>query len=236
MFGVNGDLPNPRLAAIIGGTMTSGGEAVTANVHCLVIPCHDEAQRLDASAFQAFIDACPDARLLFVDDGSRDQTLSVLERIREAGHGRVDLLHLERNHGKAEAIRLGLRRAMETELAFVGFWDADLATPLSACAAFIDVLRERPAVDVAMGSRVAMLGRTIERRAFRHYSGRLFATAAAVALGVHAYDTQCGAKVFRVSPRLAKELATPFISTWAFDVEILARIYNAHIRPGRSVA
>jgi glycosyltransferase involved in cell wall biosynthesis len=210
-------------ASITGTTMNSGVRSGTARRHCLVIPCHDEASRLNASAFLAFVDTEPEARLLFVDDGSRDQTVAVLEAIRAAANGRVDVLHLEHNRGKAEAVRLGMLHALETDVDFVGFWDADLATPLSACATLVDHLRERPLLDVVMGSRVAMLGRTIERRAVRHYAGRIFATAAAITLGVPVYDTQCGAKLFRVSPRLARVLASPFVSTWAFDVEILAR-------------
>jgi hypothetical protein len=75
-----------------------------------------------------------------------------------------------------------------------------------------------------MGARVALLGTAIERRAARHYAGRLFASAASVALGVRVYDTQCGAKVFRRSDALVAATAHPFRSRWAFDVELLDRL------------
>ena len=63
-----------------------------------------------------------------------------------------------------------------------------------------------------------------ERRALRHYLGRIFATVAANILRTPFYDTQCGAKLFRVTPMLESALAAPFVSRWAFDVELLGRL------------
>jgi dolichyl-phosphate beta-glucosyltransferase len=74
------------------------------------------------------------------------------------------------------------------------------------------------------GSRVARLGSSIERNAWRHYLGRAYATVASIALGITVYDTQCGAKVFRVNETLVAALAEPFRSSWAFDVELLGRL------------
>ena len=71
---------------------------------------------------------------------------------------------------------------------------------------------------------MARLGADIERPTVRHYGGRVFGTAASLALRMTVYDTQCGAKVFRVSDTLRAALATPFQSRWAFDVELLDRL------------
>jgi dolichyl-phosphate beta-glucosyltransferase len=45
-------------------------------------------------------------------------------------------------------------------------------------------------------------------------------------LKINVYDTQCGAKVFRVSENLVRALSEPFLSRWAFDVELIGRLLN----------
>ena len=65
------------------------------------------------------------------------------------------------------------------------------------------------------------LGRTIRRHAWRHAFGRAAATAVALALGAPVYDTQCGAKLLRVTAEVPRLLATPFRTRWLFDVEAL---------------
>ena len=72
-----------------------------------------------------------------------------------------------------------------------------------------------------------MMGTDIRRSAVRHYTGRLFATAGSLVLGVPVYDTQCGAKAFRVTDALRAALAEPFVSRWAFDVEVLGRLLRS---------
>jgi glycosyltransferase involved in cell wall biosynthesis len=188
----------------------------------VVVPCYNEASRLDVNAFAGFA-AHTDIRLLFVDDGSTDKTLELLRSLENAHPTQIGVLSLRTNVGKAEAVRVGLLEACRSRPTYVGFWDADLATPLEDIKVFEQLLDSRPDIEMVFGSRVNLLGRSVHRKLARHYIGRVFATAAAFVLGIGIYDTQCGAKMFRVSDRFVQQLQEPFVGGWIFDVEMIAR-------------
>jgi len=147
-------------------------------------------------------------------------------------HGdEVGLITLPHNVGKAEAVRVGLLASIDRGGTLVGYLDADLATPGAEMLRLIDMATEQPHRTAVLGSRVALLGHTVLRRPARHYLGRLYATAASLALGVAVYDTQCGAKVFRVGVPLQLALAEPFHDPWSFDVELLGRLLASPGQP-----
>ena len=190
----------------------------------IVVPCYNEAHRLPSEKFVEFLHEGHDVDFLFVNDGSTDNTLKVLEELQRVCGSAVIVLDKKVNAGKAEAVRDGMLRAIELgRSSFVGFWDADLATPLSAISSLRQELIQNTQLQMVFGSRVRLLGRHVHRRALRHYLGRVFATVVSIMLRLPIYDTQCGAKIFRVTPQLAHVLRRPFISRWVFDVEILAR-------------
>jgi dolichyl-phosphate beta-glucosyltransferase len=190
----------------------------------LVVPCFNEEARFDQAAFEQFFEASSGVDIILVNDGSTDGTWGVLESLRAKHPPRVRTLDLRVNQGKAEAVRQGMLLAMQDpRVAYAGFWDADLATPLDEVDAFIAAFRRQPDVDIILGARVGLLGRRINRRSSRHYFGRIFATAASVVLSLPVYDTQCGAKLFRNNPACRALFSTPFGSRWIFDVELMAR-------------
>jgi dolichyl-phosphate beta-glucosyltransferase len=218
-------------------------------VATIVVPCFDEARRLDLDAFRGFSETHPAYRFVLVNDGSRDGTLRLLQRLADESLS-FTVLDLARNRGKAEAVRAGLLAALDathatdgsaeinathapdTRPPFVGYLDADLSTPLSALPELLDVARAHDRFDVVMGARVQLLGRQIQRNPLRHYAGRIFATFASILLRMPVYDTQCGAKILRVRPSLEAALAVPFTSGWVFDVELLLRLAHERDRLG----
>lgn len=189
----------------------------------VVVPCYNEAVRLPREDYASFISQHEAYRFLFVDDGSTDATLQVLEALRQRCPGRMEVLKLEKNGGKAEAVRRGFLKGMESAPEYLAFWDADLATPLAVLPSLMEVFRVRPAMEMVFGSRVKLLGHDIRRRPVRHYLGRVFATFASWVLRLPVYDTQCGAKIFKSGDTLRRMFETPFLSRWIFDVELIAR-------------
>lgn len=183
----------------------------------LVVPCYNEERRLDLEQLGAL--AAAGICLVLVDDGSSDGTAAVLRTFVEAHAGVV--LSMPNNMGKAEAVRRGLLQAIEAGASVVGYADADFATPATE---IVRLLGTASPADVIIGARVALAGRVIERRTSRHYVGRVIATVVSAATGLSVYDTQCGAKFFRVNTALCQALAIPFSTRWLFDVELLLRV------------
>jgi dolichyl-phosphate beta-glucosyltransferase len=193
---------------------------------CVVIPCFNEERRLGGDEILDFLHHHQNVTICFVDDGSSDGTLARIDAIKERAPKAVMALSLPVNRGKAEAVRRGvLYVATLNRFALIGYWDADMSTPLTELTAIIGVFEANPSCTLAMGSRVRRLGANIHRSAVRHYLGRVFSTAASLLLNLPVYDSQCGAKVVRADlvPVLFQD---SFLTKWLFDVEILARLRN----------
>jgi len=189
----------------------------------LIIPCYNEELRLSIQHYENFIIHNPNYTLFFVDDGSTDQTLSILRQFSAQYLDKIVVLSLETNSGKAEAVRQGVQKALSHQnYDYLGYWDADLATPLSEVHRFEKVIQEESSW-VVLGSRVVRAGSHIKRIWYRHILGRLFATIVGVTIGLPIYDTQCGAKFFKRD--IAKLIFnTKFISNYLFDIELFLRL------------
>jgi dolichyl-phosphate beta-glucosyltransferase len=203
----------------------SHGRAVVSTA--LVLPCYNEAARLDVEALQALFGSALE-RVVFVDDGSTDETAIVLGALAAEQSSPCSVLQLPINVGKGEAVRQGLRMAMEGGASVVGFADSDLATPVAEVLRLAMLMDALPDLGALLGSRVKLAGRLVERRAARHYLGRVIATYIDTRTGLSVYDTQCGVKFFRVTPELRAAVAEPFATRWLFDVELLRRLSLAH--------
>lgn len=196
---------------------------------CIVIPCYNEYNRLDEKSFLDFIyENNNEFDLLFVNDGSKDNTLQKLNEIASHYPSNIYCLNLEKNQGKAEAVRQGVIYANnKSKYSFIAYFDADLATPLSELLLMRKILVEKKNLRMIFASRVKRFGATVERKRIRHLFGKVLCTCASVILNLPVYDTQCGAKIISTS-LIAAAFNEKFTTKWLFDIEILARLRNTY--------
>ncbi len=216
---------------------------------CVIIPCYNEANRLDIEKIQHYLIENTSVEIVFANDGSTDNTVEVLTNFRNSltdntVKKRVHILDFKLNSGKAEVVRKGMLFAGDTDYyqslnldagiqsdnsincEYYGFWDADLATPLTELNWFYHFIESGESYWLLMGSRVARLGSNINRTFFRHYTGRIFATFISMGLKWKVHDSQCGAKLLQ--KEFVPIFREPFKTKWLFDVEILLRFKSLH--------
>ena len=107
---------------------------------------------------------------------------------------------------------------------WVGYLDADLATPLSEFKELVRIGANDQTLHAVLGSRLPLSGRRIERDWKRRIASRIFALATFTLFRLNIKDTQCGAKLFRRGPWLSSVCQQPFGDRWLFDVELLVRM------------
>jgi glycosyltransferase involved in cell wall biosynthesis len=172
----------------------------------------------------------PQTSWIFVNDGSTDETQKTLTEI--AKNPNSEVVELTINSGKAEAVRQGLLRALQTKdqtqpPRWVGFIDADTSFSPREIPRFLKLAtaleQDQPTVEAIWAARVTLLGRDIQRTAYRHYVGRILATLMNSAVPQLPYDSQAGFKLFKANPKLTQLLSQPFKTRWLFDVELLQR-------------
>lgn len=190
----------------------------------IIIPCYNEALRFPVNRFVSFIKKNFAASIYFVNDGSSDNTDSVLEDLRIKFPKHINVINQEKNEGKAAAVRLGINSALKNnKFDRFAFLDADLSTSIEECL----LLSEKVTKETffVFGSRIKKLDNNIQRKAYRFIIGRVIATFISKMLRLPIYDSQCGCKIF------SREWATlifseAFLTRWLFDVEIFYRLIN----------
>jgi glycosyltransferase involved in cell wall biosynthesis len=188
----------------------------------IVIPCYNEEKGISNSEYSNFLKNNPQVLICFVNDGSKDNTIGVLNVLKTKHESQIHILSLEKNSGKAEAVRAGIKYCnAHFQHQYIGYLDADLATTLEE---FIDLRNYlQGEIVFSFGSRIRKIGSTIVRENSRFLIGRVVATFISNILDIKVYDTQCGSKLFTraISEQLFEK---KFISRWLFDVELFYRM------------
>jgi len=190
----------------------------------VVIPCYNEEERLLSDEFLHFVEENSGYHLCFVNDGSKDNTLEVLNNIRKGREDYITVYDCEKNGGKAEAVRLGmLHMAKKEDLDFIGFLDADLSTDLADFDDLVKTMEENPEFKIVSGSRISRMGANITKESARKIISLTINFIIRKILSMDFKDTQCGAKIFRKDV-INIAFDKKFVTQWIFDVEIFKRM------------
>lgn len=191
-------MPQSRYSVVSPSLWRGAGESKITQLHTepylsIVIPCYNEERRLPGTlgkvtSYLQARDYC--AEIIVVDDGSTDNTASVVEPLAAA----TPIIHLIRNEhrGKAFAVRTGMLAAAGQ---FVLFSDADGATPIEEADKLLPLLAE--GYDVAIASREGEQAKRMDEPWHRHLMGRVFNWIVQLLAVPGIQDTQCGFKAFR---------------------------------------
>ena len=184
----------------------------------IVIPAKNEANRLPRTL--EHILSCMreknwDAEIIVVNDGSTDETSSVIRQFANANSSVVQIDNLV-NAGKGSAIRDGILRASGD---IVVFTDADDSTPIEEAQKLIQGIVD--GADIVIGSRwVDPNLQTTPQPWYRRLNGRIYNLTLRTLLGLDLTDTQNGFKAF--TRKAAKSaFAIQRIPGWGFDAESL---------------
>ncbi|MCK8521329.1 glycosyltransferase family 2 protein [Aquimarina sp. D1M17] len=190
----------------------------------IIVPCYNEEKRLNADAFINFINKKNNYHLCFVNDGSKDNTISVLRQIQNTNPEKVSVIDIKKNVGKAAAVRAGARYLHSRgDIKFVGFIDADLSTDFDDFDGLLKTLKTNRKLSMVFGSRAKNASTGIQKDGMRAFFSKIIKMLVFFILRLPIEDTQCGAKVFRAElvPVLFKR---NFFSRWLFDIEMFLRM------------
>lgn len=181
----------------------------------IIIPAHNEANRLPNSLEQVFNfleKQSFTAEVLVVENGSSDETLNIAQRFAEQ-HANMRVLQSDR--GKGAAVKRGF---LEAQGDYRFMCDADLSMPIEELSKFIP-----PAInnfDIAIASREAKGAVRYNEPRYRHLGGRVINFLIQLFILPGLNDTQCGFKCF--SAKVIEDIGKlQTLSGWSFDIELL---------------
>lgn len=185
----------------------------------IVIPAYNEADRIPTTLLdidRRLVKAAYSYEIIVVNDGSRDNTAEVVERMKKAVRN-LKLIDNAENKGKGGVVRQGMLIAGGVVRLFT---DADNSTSIDQFEKMMPLLKE--GYEVVIGSR-AVKGAVLEppEPLFRRLVGKGLNLIVQALLLRGVWDTQCGFKAF--TEEAAKKIfEAARISGWGFDVEALA--------------
>ena len=190
----------------------------------IIIPAYNEETRIIKSlniAVEYLEKQNYNYEIIAVDDGSKDNTISVLTNY----HSKVRVISLGKNLGKGAAVRKGMLSAIgEIRL----FSDADFSTPVYELEKLLNHIHS--GADICIGSRAMDRSMVKEHQPFyREFMGKTYNKIVQLLVFKGITDTQCGFKAF-TRHAVEKIFSIAKINGFSFDVEILFLAKNLGLK------
>lgn len=100
----------------------------------VVIPCYNEAKNFHYQDYANFISNNLNILICFINDGSRDNTLVILNKLKKEFPININFVSYKNNLGKGEAVRKGILYCFDKyDYEHIAYLDADLAVSLQEC-------------------------------------------------------------------------------------------------------
>ncbi|RRJ94147.1 glycosyltransferase [Flavobacterium macacae] len=193
----------------------------------IIIPCYNEEKRLQEKALLHLLEHTT-VDIFLANDGSKDNTLPIIEKFSALNSERCFVFHYPQNQGKANTVFKSVNEVLaKNEYDFIGYFDADFSTPASEITRMTKELNKNEASFI-FGSRVLLLNSNIQRKYYRHIIGRVIVTFINLKFRLGIYDTQCGAKIFS-KQTAAVAFNKEFSTSWLFDVEVFIRLRKENL-------
>ena len=182
----------------------------------IVIPAYNEEERIipTIGAIASHVSSLGVPwELLIADDGSKDDTVSMIESLELAN---LRVLKTPKNGGKGSAVQRGMLAARG---AYILFSDADNSTPIEEIGRLLHKI-QKEGYDIAIGSRAAE-GAEVGNKSLKRkiLSAGLNAIVQNI-FRIRVQDTQCGFKMFTREAALRLHNAQTLMG-FSFDLEIL---------------
>jgi glycosyltransferase involved in cell wall biosynthesis len=182
--------------------------------YCVVIPAYNAAFNI-VSVINLIRDYHPQIQVIVIDDGSVDDTVSVVSKCSS-----ISIYRHIGNRGKGAAIKTGIEKARQEGFTYAIFLDADMQHDPSKISNFITV-REQNNLDLVLGKRSFL--RT-SMPFHRRLSNSITSLLISIRTGRRVHDSQCGYRLINLLKTSSEKFGE---NGFQFESEFLIKmLYN----------
>lgn len=196
----------------------------------IVVPVFNESSRFPETYWLKLVTSSTKSiHWLFVNDGSTDDTLATLKRYEI--YSNVDILNIQTNSGKAEAVRQGfLSLFQDFEILGMldsdGSFDANEVLEIGSKVNFLFFEANLDQYHTVWCSRKDIQNLLSSENPFRRYLSFIVSFIIGHFWENKPWDTQCGLKFYRKCNSLYESIQLPFSTKWFFEIELFFRQKN----------